>query len=112
MAVNVSPDQRDQILTPVDASLQEAMLNGVVSGAQQILAGIMRFNELTPEQQALTRDTFRLIIAAMIKTLNIQAPLPDVLTNGSGFSGSVGYLKQDGSYGYLLFDNGIFVDAA
>jgi hypothetical protein len=110
MSLSVTPTQKTSILDPIDTELQQAFADGVDAGSGVFLAAIQHFLDLTPEQQALTRDTFRLVVAAMLKAMNVKAPLPDPVTDGSGYSGLISYL--DGSTFSnmnMIVQNGIIV---
>lgn len=108
--LNVSSDQKTQILDPIDSKLQDAFAEGVEAGSVQFLAGIQKYTDMTPEQQQLVKDTFKLVVAAMLVSMNVKKPLPDSVTNGSGFTGFIPYI--DGttfSTMNLIVQDGIIV---
>lgn len=105
--LSVTSDQKTQILDPVDTYLQAAFETGVETGATQFLAAIQRFTDLTAEQQALTRATFRLVVAAMLVAMNVKKPLPSVVTDGSGFSGTFSFQDNFGASRQIVIQNGI-----
>lgn len=111
-ALDITSTQKTQLLDPVDTTLQQAFLEGVKTGATQILNAIERFNELTPEQQELTRDTFRLVLAAFIKSANILGPLPSIMSNGPKFTGSFTFKNGSNVNQTIQVQDGVIVSVA
>jgi hypothetical protein len=108
--LSVSSDQKTTILDPIDAHLQDAFSDGVGVASTQFLAAIEKYTDLTTEQQRLVRDTFRLVVASMLVAMNMKRVLPDVITDGSGYTGLIPYVDgNDFSSRNLIVQNGLIV---
>jgi hypothetical protein len=108
--LDVSSNQKTQILDPINTHLQDAFSDGVGVGAVRFLEAIQKYTDLTPEQQQLVKDTFRLVVASMLVAMNVKAPLPDVVTDGTGASIFIPFIDgNDFTTKNLYVQNGLII---
>ena len=105
--LTITASQASEVVTPTDANISQAFLNGVISGSTAILDAIPQFNTLSSAQQAQVRDIYDLWVAALIKTLNLQHvfanPVPGTVVI------PLVKLTGPGTNGSLTFTNGLLV---
>ncbi|WNM70155.1 hypothetical protein [Myxococcus phage Mx1] len=103
MALPISDTQAAQLIGPIDADLEAAFLEGVAASAP-VLDPLPSYSQLTMEQRATVRDVFRQVVAALVKRLNVQKPLPTPVAG----TVTINYRKSDGiTNGTMTFTDGI-----
>lgn len=107
--LSVSSSQKTTILDPLDTPLQQAFSDGVGVASVRFLEAIQKYTDLTPEQQLLVKDTFKLVVAAMLVTMNVKAPLPNVITDGGGITGTFSFQDNLGANRQIVIQNGLIV---
>lgn len=82
--LSITDNQYAQVIVPVDPHLENAFAEGVTApSAPNALAKMDRYTDLTNADRSLVKDSFRTIIAAILKVLNIDKPLPAVKFSGT-----------------------------
>lgn len=75
--MNITDNQKLLVLDDVDGNLQSAFVFGVDSTTiNDVLASMPFYQTMPPAKQASTKDTVKQFIAALVKTLVIDKPLP------------------------------------
>lgn len=112
--LRISDNQKSLIITAIDAHLENAFLNGVdTESTATVLEEMDKYDELsttpvapaTRSERAQVKDVFRQIVAAVVKVLEIDRPLP-----ATKFSGTVALRKLTdvtGTDGSLTVVDGI-----
>lgn len=106
----ISPAQKTTVVDAVDTHLQNAFAEGVEVLPSTPVLDPMQFyaTRLTSPMQTQTKDTFRLVVAALIKVLGITGPLTAPAFQAGGLTTAITYKKSDGvTNGTLTFTNGI-----
>lgn len=106
--LQITSEQKAQVVDAVDELLHSAFADGVeVAGTPPVpVLDRMQFfkDRLTAEQQALTKDTFKLVIAALANLLNLK-PVPP------GFTGEVEVLTPSSTATFQI-ENGYVTGVA
>lgn len=103
--------QSSNVITPIDEHLENALAEGVMAVTQEIVPPMEKYATLETTQKTGVKNTFRQIVAALIKTLNITGQFaPGAFT--SGLTTTVGFKKQDGTNGVLTFTNGVLTNVS
>lgn len=89
-------------LTTQDSNLQQAFADGTQGpGPTDVLSPINGYQRLSTDLQKLTRDTFKMTLAAFMVAMGLP-----------GLTTTVNYRKSDGvSNGTLTFTNGILTSS-
>jgi hypothetical protein len=107
--LQVSNTQHTQILVPVDTHLENAFAEGVEYESSPgvyspSLNKTDKYTDLANSDRSLVKDSFRQIIAAILKVLNIDKPLPPVRFTGTI---SLAKLTSGGTNGSITVTDGI-----
>lgn len=83
--LSINSDQATQIVDAVDQHLERVFAEGAEApGRPNLLAATLYYTSLVSSDRSLIKDCFRQVIAAVVKVLNIDRPLPS-----SRFTGTV-----------------------
>jgi hypothetical protein len=112
--LDISSSQKTTVIDPLDAYLQSAMAEGVqvTGGTPQVLSPLKLFANLPTAIRQQTRDSYRMVFAALIKMLGIDKPLTAPSQVSGYVSGTVTIpLRRltdvTGTQGSLTFTDGV-----
>jgi hypothetical protein len=108
--LSIEDTQKTAIIDPVDTTLHNALNEGVDAPSYPlVLAATQGYAGLAGGFQAVVKNMFRVVVAALVSTLNIRGPLPTIITLGTKFTGTVALAKltPGGANGSLTVDSGV-----
>lgn len=102
--LNISQNQK-QVLDSVDSNMQSVFSEGAETNGLSSLPLMDKYSELASEVQNSVKLVFKQLVASVLKSLNIDKPLPEVK-----FSGTVSIpstIPNQGNDGSITVDEGI-----
>jgi len=103
----LTTNQKNLVLDPVSTDLETAFASGVDAPAATPFLDPMKFyaEKMKEADRTVTKDTFRLVLAALIRVLGIDQP-----GLGTGVTPVTVVLKGPLSDGYLTVVGGLIID--